>query len=667
MYTITLPDPGGNATSPVHTYCVAVGAGALDHTSVIDWYATEVDSLMEGTDYYCAFMNKVIHVRMGVVAALADRPEKAYTLKTALLGLYGRIASWATGIVPDLLADCKVCFSKRLHCLLNDPYSKTNIPTCKDCCQWDLDSKSTSTKKVPVPTHYPTKYCPHSPEAPYGRNVSIKYLIPVPQSFPWLICAVEYAAHNVKAGVWKKGVMVDYLRTCAVATSVRDHLWEKCKPPCANQRNQNNHVVDDEMNIIVDGEVNDGYDPLFGEDEDKQFIPKIWISRLKMHSYIDCAMHLIFHGILAYCVERIEEFMKTHSVTPDFEKLVNVHMTDIQSHRLEWCKLKTFPKKQWIAENEIGLAQILPFIYGIFFQNIRLPERCNTSAESQAAIMQLLQALFVLISMLMSTRNIIGEVIGEHVKLFLSTCHRFSQSYFQKDKTPFWANTGNFPTLLCLGKQVDRFGPVRLYREGTRERYIQELKKHLVGMRRNPQYFAGKLSLMYRTNVMNWIREEMSRHNANSNDKEFGIKARMYYQYRTLSDVQDRFSVGDVISGFTLKGDDHKIMVAYEKKRRSGLMIIVSIDRVDVGESVKSIGLAYVTCQLEDTVDDFQTIDVNSVENMIASHCILLPFIQNGNFTGLYAVVFDDWDVGDESFRKCLPMLCSTLFSINVL
>ena len=39
MYTITLPDPRGNATSLFHTYCVAVGAGALDHTSVIDWYA----------------------------------------------------------------------------------------------------------------------------------------------------------------------------------------------------------------------------------------------------------------------------------------------------------------------------------------------------------------------------------------------------------------------------------------------------------------------------------------------------------------------------------------------------------------------------------------------------------------------------------------------------
>ena len=390
MYTITLPDPGGNATSPFHTYCVAVGAGALDHTSVIDWYATEVDSLMEGSDYYCAFMKKVIHVRIGVVAALADRPEKAYTLKTSLLGIYGKIASWASDIVPDLLADCKGCFTKRLRLLLNDPFSKTDIPTCNKCCQWNLESESSSSKKVPVPPNYPKKCCPRSPEPPRGREIAIKYLLPVPQSFPWLICAVEYASHNVKAGVWNKGVMVDYLRSCSVAKSVRDNLWVKCKPPTAKEPANHNHAhVIDTMNVINDGEINDGYHPIF--DEETQVIPKIWISRLELISYIDCAMHLIFHGILAYCVERIEEFMKTHSVTPDFEKLANVHMIDIQSHRLEWCKLKTFPKKQWIAENEIGLARILPFIYGIFFRSVQLPERCNTSDESKAAAMQLLK------------------------------------------------------------------------------------------------------------------------------------------------------------------------------------------------------------------------------------------------------------------------------------
>ena len=53
------------------------------------------------------------YLNVGVVAALTDRPEKAFTLKTALLGIYGQIASWVAEIVPDVLADCKECFLKR--------------------------------------------------------------------------------------------------------------------------------------------------------------------------------------------------------------------------------------------------------------------------------------------------------------------------------------------------------------------------------------------------------------------------------------------------------------------------------------------------------------------------------------------------------------------------
>ena len=144
----------------------------------------------------------------------------------------------------------------------------------------------------------------------------------------------------------------------------------------------------------------------------------------------------------------------------------------------------------------------------------------------------------------------------------------------------------------------------------------------------------------------------MASRELNPMDLGFGRKARMYYQYRTLTAIQDRFTCGEVISGFALEGDTHKIMVAYGKKRRSGFMNIVSIDRVDVGESMKLIGLAYVTCLLEDPLPDFQSVDVNSVEDVISHHCILLPFIQNGKFTGLFAVVYDDWDVGDECFKK---------------
>ena len=133
--------------------------------------------------------------------------------------------------------------------------------------------------------------------------------------------------------------------------------------------------------------------------------------------------------------------MKTHAVTPDFEKLVNPYMIDIQSHRLEWCKLKIFPKRQWIAENEMGLVRVLPFIYGLFFLNCTIPERCNTSNLTIVAIMQMLNALFVLVSMLMSPRNVVHHVIDGHVKIFLSTCHRYCRGYFVK-KNSFLGKNG---------------------------------------------------------------------------------------------------------------------------------------------------------------------------------------------------------------------------------
>ena len=84
--------------------------------------------------------------------------------------------------------------------------------------------------------------------------------------------------------------------------------------------------------------------------------PKNWTNKLLLSAYIDCGMHLVFHGVVAYCVERIHEFMKTHKLTPEFNDLVNIYMIDIADHRLDWCKLKCFPKKQWLAESEVGLA-----------------------------------------------------------------------------------------------------------------------------------------------------------------------------------------------------------------------------------------------------------------------------------------------------------------------
>ena len=167
-------------------------------------------------------------------------------------------------------------------------------------------------------------------------------------------------------------------------------------------------------------------------------------------------------------------------------------------------------------------------------------------------------------------------------------------SYYSASVKPFWANTGNFPTLLCLSDQRKRHGPIRWHWEGTSERFIQQLKKVLIAMRRTPQYFAGKMRLMFRRNVMDWLNESMF---VGDDEAVAKRKMRMHYHYHSSSDIETVFSNGRVISGFTLKniasGDvnSEKIMIAFGNSRRSGMISMIGLSRVNRGNYVARCGL----------------------------------------------------------------------------
>ena len=150
---------------------------------------------------------------------------------------------------------------------------------------------------------------------------------------------------------------------------------------------------------------------------------------------------------------------------------------ELAALRLDWCKVKPLPKKQWLAEDELGFSRIIPFIYSQFFLNLPLPESTNTSKDSLKCLQQMIHALNVMICMLMSPRDPTPSVIDRHIKIFLSCCHRFAVSYYDISVEPFWANTGNFPSLLDLADQITLYGPIRWYWEGTKERFIQSVKK----------------------------------------------------------------------------------------------------------------------------------------------------------------------------------------------
>ena len=204
IYTITFPLVSQISSSKFHTYCLAVGPGHLDHTPVIDYYANEYARMMNGNVYYCAHRKEFVNVKLGPVACMADRPEKAFELKTSLLGTYGQIANHAGEIVFDLFPDCTRCYVRRLQHVFDDPHSRVNLNPCASCMQWDLNCRSEAAKKVNQPEKYPTSCHPDSPPVPEDHPMGARYILFVRQTFAFLKQAVALAEFNARKAHWNK-------------------------------------------------------------------------------------------------------------------------------------------------------------------------------------------------------------------------------------------------------------------------------------------------------------------------------------------------------------------------------------------------------------------------------------------------------------------------------
>ena len=109
-----------------------------------------------------------------------------------------------------------------------------------------------------------------------------------------LVNTGNVAAHNVRCGCWNKGVIGAYFRTCDVATLVCNNLWTMCQNNDAI--NDNNKPEDND-----DGKIGDNDAPL--TPDPSGVLPEMWESVLLVETYLDCGMHLVFHGVVAYGVE----------------------------------------------------------------------------------------------------------------------------------------------------------------------------------------------------------------------------------------------------------------------------------------------------------------------------------------------------------------------------
>ena len=322
IMTLAVLDPNKNTTSIFHTYCIAIGNSNSDHTPVLEYFLKELEILKQEKVRYCGISGEFIKTSFGMFAYSSDRIERCDLLKTLQGGTYGICSHFACAIDPNKFPFCDRCFDSLTASLLQSDYP--SLPPgdlhCELCCRWDSESESPASRSIPLPAKYPQQASSTSPAPPANRSSHETCVVPVRQQFSWLKQGVEVAHHNLvteerdtdgKRMRWTKEEAANYLRTMAINESVQADVYQSAK-----YKRDHPHAPT------------------------VKYIPSYWESNILMEWFLNSPMHLLFHGLVSAVMDLLYKFMTLLSKQATFERLVNKHLSKIESFRLEWLKAR---------------------------------------------------------------------------------------------------------------------------------------------------------------------------------------------------------------------------------------------------------------------------------------------------------------------------------------
>ncbi len=117
-------------------------------------------------------------------------------------------------------------------------------------------------------------------------------------------------------------------------------------------------------------------------------------------------MHQLRHGVISNIVIEFHKFLTFRNRGVELKTVVNKFVLDIISFQLGWCKLKTYPKKQWVSENTFGSSRLIQYFMAMFILNTNLSQRDINAKDAFSLFEKVINSLSVMISALMSKDNI---------------------------------------------------------------------------------------------------------------------------------------------------------------------------------------------------------------------------------------------------------------------
>jgi hypothetical protein len=214
LLTAAVCPPHGQTNSDKYMFVLAMGKSSLDHGEVINYYLSEIEGMKEGFKYYSADVNDYWECALGLLADIADRPERATVRGTRQEGHFGKVTDWAVGISSKYFPACE----RRYIGILKDVLGKEKLSKsslCKKCCCWAIDENHKAEFYHRTSNKYPQNRIPDR-KVPEGCSPCARHIGPKRMSLKWLIAVCKYAYDARRSGLWTKENIEEYLRTCII-------------------------------------------------------------------------------------------------------------------------------------------------------------------------------------------------------------------------------------------------------------------------------------------------------------------------------------------------------------------------------------------------------------------------------------------------------------------
>jgi hypothetical protein len=503
--TVTVAPPNDNDRSEYHTHCIALGPKG-SHTKVVECFLKELAEIRKGKWRYYSHEKRWVYTSFDCLVYLSDKPERADITQTlAHSGRTAKRSRYAALVGPELLSSCDQCFAKMINQASSDDWSgdteNTCSPCCK-CCNWDYSTnldgdawttsgkiseayrekdKSTGQYKTTYPTTVSQGNVLPIPENRPVPNTS--FIRPHEQTFEWLEQGANLTLQELTVNRktsknptgWTSKHAENYLNSMGINEKTINFIKEQATMQRgASKRSREESKMNDDDH----GSSNDDIEANNDENDDGNIIPLLWRSGYDLRMFIDCPMHLLFLGVVGTILEVAATYMKKYNKETSFNTHINAFLKDIIGFRLDYCVLKKLPRKNWISENHVALARIIPFVFGQYVLNFSKEGDMHDLSEEERWLQRLVNSAFVMISLLMTRENVETTRLNTHIKIFLTCCQRFSKcsgdntaSNDNNDNDnanhdPFWFGKANFFSLLNLPDQIKRFGSLRWYWDG---------------------------------------------------------------------------------------------------------------------------------------------------------------------------------------------------------